>query len=230
MMTVSRQIVYFIYLSLVIAVLGVNFHIKILKGTCKQFGSVGVALAVLSSPLSVPIVHAANLPSSTGASATKRRTAVSLAPIVKMKKSVLEAEAAFPHLNEVKEKLNAKTLPKTEKEFKRQFDEYSEGISYKQQYLDKNAFLVYYTAGFDGPGRKSIETDSESEIRQKSQYGFRNDAWVGLDEARAEVDYLIESGDSNTEELKQDLKKLNIAISSYLDLTTEEQLSEAEKL
>jgi hypothetical protein len=42
------------------------------------------------------------------------------------------------------------------------FDEHSEGISYKQQFLDQNAFLVYYTKGFDGPGRPSIEDEDSN--------------------------------------------------------------------
>lgn len=56
-------------------------------------------------------------------------------------------------------------VPTSEKEFKRLFDEFSEGISYKQQFLDKNAFVVYYTQGFDGPGRPSIDTEDEGTKR-----------------------------------------------------------------
>ena len=53
-------------------------------------------------------------------------------------------------------------IPLIEKDFKKLFDEHSEGISYKQQFLDQNAFLVYYTKGFDGPGRPSIEEEDSN--------------------------------------------------------------------
>ena len=55
---------------------------------------------------------------------------------------------------------------------------------------DGNAFLVYYTQGFDGPGRPSIEQDSAQQVTQKAQFGLRNDAWVAVDAARSEVQYL----------------------------------------
>ena len=42
-------------------------------------------------------------------------------------------------------------LPREEKAFKRVFDEYSDAVDYKTKFMDQNAFLVYYTRGFDGP-------------------------------------------------------------------------------
>ena len=69
-----------------------------------------------------------------------------------MQTSVEDAIKSLPDLKGVKTSLQQ--LPSGEKEFKRLFDEYSQGVSYKQVYLDQNAFLVYYTKGFDGPGRK----------------------------------------------------------------------------
>ena len=46
------------------------------------------------------------------------------------------------------------TIPADEMTFKRVFDAYSVPVNYKQKFLDSNAFLVYYSKGFDG-GRPS---------------------------------------------------------------------------
>ncbi|KAK7249442.1 hypothetical protein SO694_00049049 [Aureococcus anophagefferens] len=78
--------------------------------------------------------------------------------------------------------------PRDEKSFKRLFDEYSSDVSYKQKYMDSNAFVVYYTKGFDGKDRPNIEDDPAAE-RQTKQFGFRNDAWAAVDDA-PEVAYL----------------------------------------
>jgi hypothetical protein len=112
-------------------------------------------------------------------------------------------------------------FPSTEKAFKRTFDEFSQGVSYKQQFLDKNAFLVYYTQGYDGPGRQNIETETSAEQLQKNQYGFRNDAWIALDDSRAEADYLLEIPNAKgrgSKELTDSLTKLGAAIDSYVSL------------
>lgn len=104
--------------------------------------------------------EARNLPTSNGASGANRGTASTLVPIIEMKNTVDSATAVLPNILEC-EKLLTK-LPAVEKDFKKIFDEHSEGISYKQQFLDQNAFLVYYTKGFDGPGRPSIEEEDSS--------------------------------------------------------------------
>ena len=66
----------------------------------------------------------------------------------------------------------------------------------KQVYMDQNAFLVYYTQGFDGPGRPKMEDEAPSLLSR--QNGFRNDAWAALDDARAEVEYLLSSPGGGT--------------------------------
>jgi hypothetical protein len=104
--------------------------------------------------------EARNLPTSNGASGANRGTASTLVPILEMKNTVDSATALLPNILEC-EKLLSK-IPAIEKDFKKIFDEHSEGISYKQQFLDQNAFLVYYTKGFDGPGRPSIEEEDSS--------------------------------------------------------------------
>lgn len=104
--------------------------------------------------------EARNLPTSNGATGANRGTASTLVPIIEMKNTVDSAAALLPNILEC-EKLLSK-IPAVEKDFKKLFDEHSEGISYKQQFLDQNAFLVYYTKGFDGPGRPSIEEEDSS--------------------------------------------------------------------
>lgn len=47
---------------------------------------------------------------------------------------------ALPGLDRVSSQLEL--VPATEKDFKRLFDEFSEAVSYKQKFLDSNAFLV----------------------------------------------------------------------------------------
>ncbi|KAH8077625.1 hypothetical protein JL720_10010 [Aureococcus anophagefferens] len=72
--------------------------------------------------------------------------------------------------------------PRDEKSFKRLFDEYSSDVSYKQKYMDSNAFVVYYTKGFDGRTGPTSRTTPRPSGRR--QFGFRNDAWAAVDDAR----------------------------------------------
>ena len=103
---------------------------------------------------------ARNLPASNGASGANRGEASTLVPILQMRNTVELAIAQIANLEECETLLSK--LPLIEKDFKKLFDEHSEGISYKQQFLDQNAFLVYYTKGFDGPGRPSIEEEDSN--------------------------------------------------------------------
>ena len=105
-------------------------------------------------------VQARNLPVSNGASGANRGTALTLAPILKLKNAIDVAIVELPNIPKC-EAIFSK-IPLIEKDFKVLFDEHSEGISYKQQFLDQNAFLVYYTRGFDGPGRPSIEDEDSA--------------------------------------------------------------------
>merc|ERR1712194_7721 len=79
-------------------------------------------------------------------------------------------------------------VPREERAFKRVFDSFSTPVSYKQKFLDQNAFLVYYTKGFDGPGRPSIE-EGDTNSLQTLQYGSRNDAWTAIDDLFVELEY-----------------------------------------
>lgn len=117
-----------------------------------------ITASVTVNPYSQPSVAIArNLPTSNGASNGNIGNAKSLVPILELRIALDAAVQQLPDLNKCNDKFYI--IPKNEKEFKKIFDEHSESVSYKQTFLDQNAFLVYYTQGFDGPGRPSIESD-----------------------------------------------------------------------
>jgi len=120
----------------------------------------------------------------------------------------------------------AAAAPQKEQLFKRVFDEYSVDVSYKQKFKDSNAFLVYYTKGFDGPDRPSLESADPFEELQTKQFGFRNDAWINYDEARAELDYVI-SERADTKDLVAMLAAADAALKNYLGLAPPGDLAEA---
>lgn len=96
---------------------------------------------------------AANLPQSTGADLSKTGSIDTLVPIVAMKQGLENVESQL-----VSKKAEAKILPeechsilktllqsgipRNENDFKKIFDAYSTKVSYKQKFLDQNAFLV----------------------------------------------------------------------------------------
>ena len=95
-----------------------------------------------SSSSSSTFLVSRNLPEETGASRGNQGQISSLIPIIKMQKALEKAILAANDNNIEEIKSNLDPIPSEEKKFKRIFDEYSQGISYKQEYLDKNAFLV----------------------------------------------------------------------------------------
>ena len=102
----------------------------------------------------------ANLPSDNGATGRAVGTVAALVPIVGVASSVSQASRAVQagKLQDAQKALDA--IPSTEKPFKRLFDEYSEPVSYKQKYKDSNAFVVYYTQGFDLCGNQNFTARS----------------------------------------------------------------------
>ncbi|GAX16802.1 hypothetical protein FisN_5Hu174 [Fistulifera solaris] len=119
-----------------------------------------------------------------------------------------------------------KSIPSDEKSFKSLFDAYSDPLSYKQKFVDQNAFLVYYTKGFDGPGRPSIESDLP--VKQTLQYGSRNDAWVAYNDFLAEYVYQQENpADSNVQELIRPLTEMGKALDQYLSQASSQQVASA---
>lgn len=180
------------------------------------------------------IVNARNLPVDNGASNKLTGSVEALVPIVKMNNVVKDAydilqkssssSSSSELLEIIKEidkvlnsNLNLLLIPNKEPNFKKIFDEFSENISYKQRYLDSNAFLVYYTKGFDGPNRPSIETEDDVSSRMTSQFGYRNEIWINVDETRSEIEYLLSSSSLNlsTADLKDLKKYLQNALSNF---------------
>jgi len=165
-------------------------------------------LAVLAStPEALSAIHprpapAANLPRPMAGDVDDRSrigTVETLVPIVRLRSSmgsILAEVNGAASRRESSGKTTAstietllETLPATERSFKAAFDRYSQAVSYKQRFLDQNAFLVYYTGGYDGPGRPSIE-DDDALTRQTRQYGYRNDAWVAWEDFLVEIEYI----------------------------------------
>ena len=97
----------------------------------------------------VASVFARNLPEETGATKTRIGSIDSLRPISRMSAQVKNALAVCDDkskLEACKDTLGKEEIfPAKERDFKRLFDEYSMDVSYKQKFLDQNAFLVYYT-------------------------------------------------------------------------------------
>ena len=177
--------------------------------------------------LGILTTYARNLPVDNGAKTVNRGKSIALKPIIRFR-GLFASSLTADTLESCQDQLSQ--FPSDEKEFKRYFDEFSDGVSYKQAFMDQNAFLVYYTKGFDGPGRPSLEAEDLQSTRMTQQYGYRNDAWVALDDARSEVDYLIETKLERKEDRKDLLKALKAglaAVDSYLSLSPPDIYKEA---
>jgi hypothetical protein len=187
------------------------------------------------------------MPKSNGANLSKVGTLETLLPLVQLRNILLDCATivdnagvsliAGTQKKEVITKLSAllDCVPQEESKLKKLFDEYSDTVSYKQRYLDQNAFLVYYTRGFDGPRRPTIEETNDND-KQTLQYGTRNDVWVSLEDITSTLKYYsLNTIDPNDEkEALQDMKvsfhRAISAMDSYLDLVPQEQLGEAQNL
>lgn len=160
---------------------------------------------VIGGTVLVPAVsHARNLPQSTGADSDKTGTVEALTPIMRIRQSLNGPVSNLPYV-----------IPRDEQAFKRLFDEYSDPVSYKQKFLDQNAFLVYYTRGFDGPNRPGLEEDLPE--KQTLQYGARNEAWVSWEELQAEMEFSRKYPNDPNDVTKY-LDKLIAAVDAYLQL------------
>jgi len=177
------------------------------------------ASPVQSMTLSPPsLLVSSNLPVDNGASGKNRGTAEALEPILAIREKLLSAQRVASSEDLIMVSKILHSIPREERAFKKVFDEFSEGISYKQNYLDKNAFLVYYTAGFDGPNRDSIETPTKNENKQTNQYFYRNEAWIALDEARAELSYILDNPKESRAELNKLLGQAVDSVTAFTNL------------
>jgi len=221
----------------------------------KSFLSPAVMAAALTISPHQP-AGAANLPSpaATKVDASKIGTVETLLPLVELRDSMKDIESQIAaaasgsgggksEASLLVERVNdiivssRDRLPAAEGDFKSLFDRYSDAVSYKQKFVDSNAFLVYYTRGFDGPGRPSIESDLPT--RQPLQYGYRNDAWVGWDSFLSELEYRRHesnggggggggSFEDEVGDLLSPLRQSLRAVEGYLDLVPRQDLAEAE--
>lgn len=190
------------------------------------------------------LASAENLPSSNGADLSQTGSIDTLTPIVSIQRSISSAKLQLDGSSEGSSSIVTpttcanllqpllKSIPRDEKSFKRIFDSYSTPVSYKQKFLDQNAFLVYYTKGFDGPGRANIEEDTNGV--QTLQYGSRNDAWAAMDDLLVELEFgqkskNDESALSTKGELAALIDKVLGALDSYLSLAPAEDVKEASK-
>jgi len=221
----------------------------------QALSSIPAALLVSSSLVfSWPASEASarNMPVSNGADTSKVGTATALIPIVRLRedldalqKSIKEeykknVDGPLKVISKTKTSLSltkseggtmSATIPTVEKDFKRVFDAYSDQVSYKQKFLDQNAFLVYYTNGYDGPGRDNLEKDPVNE-RQTLQFGARNEAWIGWDDFLAEWEYYSSScGRSNSNDAEESfleimkyLSNTMQAVDRYLKLSPPQDL------
>jgi hypothetical protein len=157
------------------------------------------SLSALSTTLIAPLptVEARNLPTSNGADTSKAGTVQALLPVLELRSNLQRLKQSLQQEHNQHGASTATSaatsilakIPQKESDFKRLFDAYSDQVSYKQKFLDQNAFLVYYTQGYDGPGRKTMEQDVVVNERQTLQFGARNEAWVAWESFLAEQEY-----------------------------------------
>jgi hypothetical protein len=180
-----------------------------------------------------PFAEARNLPEPSTADTSKTGTVEAMVPVVLLEKQLgriksnLEADATLRSLKNIDGLL--RNIPLEEKAFKAIFDAYSDPVSYKQKFVEQNAFLVYYSKGFDGPGRPNIESDLP--VKQTLQLGARNDAFVAWDDFLAELDFARGNPASSDQgELLKPLSKTIGAVEEYLRLSPPDDLAKANEI
>lgn len=165
-----------------------------------------------------PYASAKNLPDRTNIDASKTGTLETLDPILILRERMEEICVSLERDDLKKVKTLLASIPKSEQSFKAIFDAYSDPVSYKQRFVDQNAFLVYYTKGFDGPGRPSIESDLP--VKQTQQYGARNDAWISWNDFLAEWEYQRNMPEeADVQELLKLIRQTIDAADNYLEVS-----------
>jgi len=162
--------------------------------------------------------QARNLPEDNGADLSNVGTVQALLPIIDIEQ-VLSTMQSTLTTSPPGILLLPSSIPTNELQFKKIFDAYSIPVTYKQKFRNNNAFLVYYTQGYDGPNRPNLEDLSERELLQQEQYGARNECWLAWNELVNEVEYVTRSGDySTSDELGLLLNTTIAAVTAYLTL------------
>ena len=205
----------------------------------KRRQAVARALGCLALLFSDSPSCAANLPTSTGADMSQTGTLEKLVPLVKIENELIKAKQELLSAGEGDSSISADTIkaistqlslaiPSEQILFKRKFDEYSEPVSYKQKFMDQNAFLVYYTKGFDGPNRPPMESSADPIPKQSLQYGFRNDAWSAYDELLGELSYFSPSS-SSIDDILRPLEKCIAAFEAYFSTVPASDVANARR-
>jgi hypothetical protein len=190
--------------------------------------------SLLQSCIVLPLVvldtkpaQARNLPASTGADISQTGTVQTLVPIVALRQSLKVVQSQLA--TTTTQKLSLGSIPTNEQDLKRLFDAYSDPVSYKQKFLDQNAFLVYYSKGFDGPGRPSMEDSKDGGVvneRQTLQFGARNEAWIAWDNFLVELQFI----NDNDNDLDKYLQATIRAVDAYLSLAPNQDIQQAKEL
>ena len=194
-----------------------------LQSSMTYLGMIG-ASAIMSASLSIASANARNLPLSNGADTSKTGTIDALKPIVLLRYSLSDLKRQLRN----KQTLDLEGMPTTEENFKRIFDAYSDPVSYKQKFMDQNAFLVYYSKGFDGPGRPNIEDDPSLQ-KQTLQFGARNEAWINWENFLVELKYIPLDDDPEKNEAFKYLDDTLRSVDNYIKLAPPEDVKEAQK-
>ena len=177
--------------------------------------------------VSVP-AYAKNLPEvSSSVDLRKTGTIETLIPVIRLQENLRKLETAIS-LNKPIDAL-IQWIPREEEEFKNVLDAYSDPVSYKQRYADQNAFLIYYSKGFDGPNRETFEDGLP--VKQTLQYGARNDAWVAYESFLVELGFQTKHPeDQNVVDLLQPLHQALSAVDSYICEAPPSDVDKANKL
>lgn len=193
------------------------------RSECSRRDVVFGPLLTAATTIAVPsLTSASNLPESTGADVSRVATVEALIPIVRLRQRLDQIDDAIQSRRLSEVNIDG-SIPRNEKEFKRMFDEFSDPVSYKQRFLDQNAFLVYYTNGFDGPGRAKIENDINE--RQTQQFGLRNEAWIAWENFLTELRF-VDDDDNDCQKYLLGTKR---AVDDYLRLAPKNDLLAAQQ-
>jgi hypothetical protein len=179
-----------------------------------SFTSSAAVFMIASRP-----AQARNLPVSNGANTSKVGTVDALKPIVLFRYYLSDLKVQLKN----RKTLNLEGFPTEEEDFKRIFDAYSDPVSYKQKFLDQNAFLVYYTKGYDGPGRPNIEDDINE--RQTIQFGLRNEAWINWQNVLVELKFVEDEDNDSLKYLTDTIR----SVDAYLKMAPPQDLKEAKR-
>lgn len=166
---------------------------------------------------------ASSLPVDNGASGAKKGTQEALDAVLALNDHLRRARAAAER-EDIDGCLAALShVPADERAFKRVFDEYAEAPSFKTRWKDQNAFIVYYSRGFDGSNRPRLGSREEEVadpqlVRQSNQFAYRNQAWLGVDDAIATLLYIQRSTQTGSDEdggdMEEELKTLRDDLTS----------------